>query len=313
MTYFLILGMVVAATAEALCWKKNQRGPLDTLIGSALWGAIIATPVLLITLLTADDVFQHVTLAVIGHTLLVNLFTMICIMAWVMVLKNMPISIAKPISLVRLVFLTFFSWLIFGGELGAWQIIMVGLIFVFCSSLGYLQGKDAGTSNTMSCTSGPLGQCGPSCVITCKANPDFKKGLLYMGIWVTSLIALEMFAKTVMETGIRSTTYVFVRFWLLFIVVIPLLFIYKNGFKKTKAACLDKYVIAIGILWATVSTFFNTLLGQGMNVGIVSAINTASVPLVIIGGVLIFREKVKWYSYIFIALILACAVVLSLL
>ena len=314
MVYVLMVGMVLASAIEALLWKKNQHGPLETMVGSALWGSVIASPILIGTIFFYDNIFVGWAWDLIGYTVLVNVFTMICVAAWVMVLRNMPISIANPISLVRLVFLMFFSWLIFGGGLSIWEILLVGGIFFFCAMLGYFQMRGGKNQSTLSCSCGPLGQCGPSCTPTERQVHNYKMGLLYMGVWLVSLVALEMFAKTVMSRDVIATTYVFIRFWLFFVACIPLIFILRRGrLKQTARAVASPYIIGIGILWAVASALFNTLLGMGMNVGIVSAINTAAVPLVILGGVLIFKERIRWYSYIFIILILASTVTLSLI
>lgn len=317
--------MILASACEALLWKKNKRGPLDSFVGMALWGFVLGAVVIAFMPIFEDDIFVNFSWMIIGHTMMVNVFTMICVAAWVMVLRNMPVSIASPISLVRLVFLLFFSWLIFGGDLSIWQILCVVLIFMFCAFLGYFGGRRNGSETSLSCTCGPLDQC----AITCK-SPNFKKALVYMAIWVASLVALEMFAQSVMVREIHAPTYVFVRFGLLFFMSIPVLIVARLIIKKKRAKevsdeeieiekpgrvmsiYFDKYLIGIGILWALASTFFNALL-QTMNVGVISAINTASVPIVVLGGVFLFREKVNWYSYIFIACILALAVGLSFL
>ncbi|MCL2846227.1 MAG: EamA family transporter [Firmicutes bacterium] len=335
MIYLLVIPMVIASTAEALLWKKNKRGPLEAAGGSALWGLVLSAVVFAVTVFIGQDVFANITWQNIGLIVAVNVFTIICVGSWVMVLRNMPISIASPISLVRLVFLVFFSWLIFGGDLSIWQILVVGLIFIVCAMLGYFSERtpastpglahnepDAKLTNrahdvggerrehiakTLGVTEGLMWkQIGGNRV----DETSFRRGLTFMAIWIVSLIGLEMCATAVIRSDVLPTTYVMLRFGIFFLMALFLLLLFKR--RETVDILLDKYLIGIGILWATASTFFNILL-QTMNAGIVSAINTASVPLVILGGVIFFREKIRNLSYIFIFLILALTIGLSLL
>jgi len=311
MMYLLIVPMVIAGSIEALLWKKNKHGPLDTMVVSAFWGFVLAAVVLPFTVIWNDNVFADITGMTILYTVMVNVFTMICVASWVMVLRNMPISIANPISLVRIVFLLFFSWLIFGGSISIWEIVLVAAIFILCSSLGYLQGRKSSPDSIVTACCGPLGQCGPSCTVPQECTQNFTKGIAYMILWVASLVALEMFATAAIHGGIFPPTYVFIRFGLFFVMSVPLVFIFRSEVSKNPRVMFNRWLVGIGVLWAIASTFFNTLI-RTLNVGIVSAMNTATVPIVVLGGVFIFREKIRWYSYIIIFMILACVVLLSL-
>jgi len=303
--------MVLASSIESLLWKKNKYGPFDTMIVSGLWGFLLGALVLPFAIIWNDNIFANITGMTILYTIMVNIFTIICVAAWVMVIRNMPVSIADPLSLVRLVFLLFFSMLIFGGVISIWEIILVGAIFILCSALGFIQGRKTGANSIMACSCGPLGQCGPACVTPAECTQNFTKGIAYMILWVASLVALEMFATAAIRGGIFPPTYIFIRFGLFFVMSLPIVLVFKSEVVKNPRILFDRWLAGIGALWALASIFFNTLM-RTLNVGVVSALSTATVPIVVIGGVFIFKEKVKWHSYIIIFMILACVVTLSL-
>ena len=54
-------------------------------------------------------------------------------------------------------------------------------------------------------------------------------------------------------------------------------------------------------------------LALTMNIGLLDAILVSATALTVVAGVIILKEKVHWRSYIMIAIILGCAIAISLL
>ena len=94
--------------------------------------------------------------------------------------------------------------------------------------------------------------------------------------------------------------------------IITLLSTKQSPIKTIKELWKDKVLMAVAIP-DTFWVLFYIPLALRMNIGLLDAILVSATALTVIAGVVILKEKVRWYSYIIIAIILGCAVAISLL
>ena len=288
MFYVLTVALVLIAAIEGICWKANRQSPLDTIFGISVIGVFFALAIFGLSFSWEDAPFANLTWTTVGWTALINVLVIIRVMAWVKILKYVFLSVADPLSLLWLVFLTFFSWLIFGGSLGGWEIGAVALILVSGMALGFGQRSERGHRN-------------------------YKLGLAFLVLWLVAAVTNELLAKQITIEGLAPATYSALRF----LIIVPMclvlyLVLRRNPIKTLKSVCRDKIIIAISFLFAVGTVVYMTLL-VGMNVGVLHSILTAATPLVVLMSIFIFKERLRWYNYIFIALILVGAVGLALL
>jgi len=285
--------MIIAFAAETILWKRNKLKPLDAVLANAFWRFVAIITVFLVLLIFSDDLFVDLTWEAVGWAFAIQLFGASAIMAWSITLKNMAVSLAQPLSLFRIIPMTLVSFLIFGGGLSFWEIGLVAAIAVFCFSLGYLQGRH----ETKSVKDG-----------------NYKKGLFFLLVWIFCFTSIDLIVMQATRTGVNPITFSAIRS-VAFLMASTIIFF---SFRKQRAEGLrilfkDRNMIFIGIAFAVSSLLFITILTQMDNVGILSAFVVASVPLVVLYGAIFLRDKIKWYNYVFITLIIGCVVALTII
>ncbi|MCL2846804.1 MAG: hypothetical protein FWE38_03880 [Firmicutes bacterium] len=290
--YFLIIPMVLAFAVENILWKRNRLKPLTSLIGNAIWRFVFVMSVFLVFLaIMGDGVFDGLTWGVVGLTFTLHIFGVSAVMLWVKTMQNLCVSIAEPLSLFRIIPLTLLSWVIFGGRLTVWEILLVTLIFLLCGSLGFFQGR---TEADKGC---------------------FKKGVCYIALWTCCVVSMDLIINHMSYTGVHPITFSALRAITFLMVASTVFLIFKRGGRITaiKTVLRNKIMIAIGAIFAVHSILFITLLLHIDNVGILTAIGVASVPLVVLWGVVFMRDRLRWYSFVFIAMIVACVAALTII
>ena len=305
--FFLLIPMILALAVESLLWKRNKLKAFTSLLGNAIWRFVFVVLVFLVFLaIYGATAFYGLTWEVVGFTFLLHVFGVSAVVLWVKTMQNMCVSIADPLSLFRIIPLTILSWAIFGGSLSFIDILLVTLIFISCASLGFFQGRHEHILQKECCRPGST---------TPKPEGNFKKGLLYVALWCACFVCMDLILNHMSNTGVHPITFSFLRVVTFLLVVVVLFLIFKKGGRKPAliTALKDKNMMLIGLMFAIHSIIFITLLLNMDNVGILSAISVAAIPLVVLCGVFLMKEKIKWYSYIFIAAIVTCVVLLSVL
>ena len=298
--FLLLIPMILAFAIESLLWKKNKLKPLASLIGNAFWRFVFVVGVFLIFFaVTGVSVFDNLTWRIVGFIFLLHVFGVSAVMLMVKIMQNMCVSIADPLTLFRIVPLTILSWLIFGGGLTYQEIILVVLIVAFCSALGFFQGRHEAKLKKQCCT--PQG--------------DFKKGVLYLLLWSVCVVIMDLIINYMSYTGLHPITFSALRAVTFLMAASAVFLIFKRGnrVRTILTAIKNRTMIIIGAIFAIHSILFITLLSYIENVGILIAIGVASVPIVVLCGTLFMREKLKWYSFAFIGLIIACVVLLTII
>jgi len=295
--------MIIAFALENLIWKRNKLKPLVSLVGSAIWRFVfVMSACLVVFAIIGLDIFDGINPTVVGMTFLLHVFGVSAVLLWVKTMQNMCISVADPLSLFRIIPLTIASWLIFGGTLTYVQVALVVGIFVFCASLGFAQGYHENKQKKICCD-------------IQKHTGDFKKGTLFLLMWCVCVVAMSLIINYMTYMKVNPFGFSALRAVTFLISAFVVFMIFKRGEKlsSVKSAFLDKNMMMIGAAFAVGSLLFIVLLGYFDNVGILEAIGVASVTIVVLCGTLFMKEKLKWYSFILIGLILACVAVLSII
>ncbi|MCL2177490.1 MAG: hypothetical protein FWB72_06095 [Firmicutes bacterium] len=290
----LLIPMILALAAENLLWKRNKLKPLDALVANSVWRFVfIVGAFLVVFAFTGVEIFDNFTPSVLLLSLSINAIGAVAVLAWVKTMQFMCVSISEPLSLFRIIPLALLSWLIFGGALSTTEILLIIAMFILCASLGFFQGRFE---------------------TKCKISPHFARGVLFLLLWVACFVAMDLIVQyaTRLElnafkfSALRATTFVLFCFALVLIV--------RRGknLKPIVEALKNTNMILIGLAFAVSSLIFMILLADIGNAGILAALSVASIPLVVLAGVFLMKDRVRWYSYILIAGIVTCVVLLSL-
>ena len=319
MQHLLLVGMIFAFGVESFLWKLNKRSPMATLLILSFWALVVALPAFIIAwAIPSVDLFANLTWGVVGWIALANVFIIICILSWVRVMQFMHVSIADPLSLFRIIPLVFLSFWIFGDPLTVWQVIAVAVIFIMCGALGFVQGRKntAKESITTDC------ECEPECIDVAEGAPqqkaavrsDFLKGMLFMAIWLVSAVTLDMLVRHIMDHEISIFAQTTISRTIKLVAVVPLFWIKRQSIHRAiREGITDKLLIIISCL-AYLGVLALLTLITTMNVGVFFAIATPIMSvLTILLGVILLKERARWYSYILIAGIIAGAVTLAVL
>ena len=297
--FMFIIPMILFFTVESLLWKKNRKSPLQTLFGTTFWSLIAITIVFVTTLLNVDDPFVNFSWAVIGFISLQAGLVICNILLWVGVMKSLPLSIAEPTALSRVILLTILSVAIFGGDLGLLEILLVCGIFVSCVGLSFFQGKYKKR----------------------EMDRNYIKGLFLLFLWVLTSVSINLIATHLLKPaafgglGVRPITQAATQVFLIFVITLVIFLIKqpKQLWTTVKESFDNKIHMCIGASGVFGRICFSIILATtAINVGILTAIQIATVALVVIYSVIFVKERPKILSYFFIAAIIACAVVLSL-
>ena len=296
--------MIIAFAAETILWKRNKLSTLDALFANAFWRFVFVVLAffLLWPIMGTDEMFYRVGWETVGWAFAIQIFGAGAIIAWAQTMKNMAVSLAQPLSLFRTIPITLASFLIFRGELSIWQILLVIAISVFCFSLGYFQGRQE---------------------IKSTKDGNYKKGVLFLLLWIFCFSSIDIMVQAAARTGANPITFSAIRVFAFFLTSALIYIIlrrrhlregFSNVFKK------DRNMKYIGIMFAVSSLLFIVLLA-GMpainlprmeNAGVLSALVVASVPLVVLYGVIFNKDRIKWYSFVLMALVIFSVIALTM-
>ena len=286
--------MILAFAAETILWKRNKLKALDSLFANALWRMIFVVAAFLIVWIFTDNIFEGMTWGSVGLAFLIQIFGSTAIIAWSQTMKNMAVSLAQPLSLFRIIPLTLVSLLLFPGETSLWEILLVTGIAIFCFSLGFFQGR-----------------------LEVKSTKDgnYKKGILYLLLWIVCFVSIDLIVMWATRTEVNPVAFSAVRVVAFFMVATAIFLILKKGGRREAiiAGFKNRNMMFIGVCFAVSSLLFIVLLTGMDNVGVLSALVVASVPLVVLYGVIFNKDRIKWYSYLLIAATVASVVVLSVI
>ena len=299
--YLILIGLMVFFTAvEGLLWKKNKKSPLQTLFGATFWSLIAITIVFATSLIYDTNPFTNIDWVVMG-LICVQAALIVCnVLLWVQIMRCLPLSIAEPIALFRLIFITLLAAVLFPlvASITNWQIACIVVICVSCIGIGFFQGKYRKR----------------------EMDANYAKGLFLLVFWVLSISALGLIIQyLLMPTflggrGVKPITMNMIQILLVFAVCVVIYLIKKPKelWTTIKQSFDDKVHMGIGASGVYGRICISVIIAlTGMNRGILEAIQMAAVALIVLYCVIFWKERPRLVTYFFIAATIAGATVLS--
>jgi drug/metabolite transporter (DMT)-like permease len=291
--------MILFFTLESPLWKKNRQSLHVTLLGTTFWSLIAVIIAFAISFALPHNGFTNYSWLAFGLVSAQAVLVVFNILLWVAIMRCMPLSIAEPVALFRVILLTVLAFLIFGGALSVTKILLVVAIFLAVVGISLLQ------------TIGKKRQI----------DKNYLKGFLLLFIWVLTSVGINLINQYVVgpvrfgNLGVPPITHATIQTILVFAVALIYFLIKRPREIKPAFGIILKNKIHMGIGASGVFgrvCFTIVLAFTGMNVGVLTAIQMATVALVVIYSVIFLKERPKLLSYFLIAVTIGCAVALSL-
>ncbi len=284
--------MIFCNAGETIGYKntKNQN-QIDILYGVTLWSFLLSLPPLIIfAIFGKTPLFANFNFTVLAFVLLSAVFTIASIVTWASASKHLPMSIAEGVSEIYIAFLTFFSWLIFGGKLSYWHIILIALVVVACFVLAFIQNKGEGGGDK---------------------KYNYKFGFIFLSVWVVLSVIKGLIPGAVANDGMNGIVYNFILSTMMLLASLVII-LSKRKFKKTTLAVLkDPWLFVVG-LCRTVSQISLIYLALKMNLGIVEAVSVFGIVIIMLYERIIMKEKISIASYIILIIIAISTAVLGI-
>ncbi len=290
MVYCLLILMIFCNAGETIGYKntKNQNQG-DVLYGVTLWSFILSLPTLIVyAIVSENSFFGNFDLFNFLFILLSACLTIASIITWSTASKHLPMSIAEGVSEIYIAFLTFFSWLFFGGRLTYWHIILIAVVVIACLVLAFIQNK--GEKNV---------------------NYNYKLGFIFLAVWVTLSIIRGLIPSAVAHEGVNGIAYNFMLSSIMLFSSLIFVLSKKKFVKTTIAVLKDPWLFVVG-LCRTVSQISLIYLALKMNLGIVEAVSVFGIVIIMLYERLIMKEKISIASYIILLIIAVATAVLGI-
>jgi hypothetical protein len=186
------------------------------------------------------------------------------------------------------------SWALFGDKVGYVSIILIVGVFIACVIIGFIQYK------------------------TEKQHANAKnyvRGLIWLLAWVGLSVANLTVLKQAVISQVDIVTFVTIEqatyTMLAFIILLVWCYRTKTSVKRSVKEVL-RYPIHTGIGSTYLADLMYIPLLLVFNMGVLDAIMVTTI-VVVIASVIFLKEKIRWYVYPFIGIIIGCSVALSLL
>lgn len=293
MNYFLLIIMILTNAGETISYKNTKvKNGLDILFGVSFWSLFLSILSLPLSLcIGSGQLFENFNWINFGLISFGTVLALLSITFWAKASNDMPMSIAEGVSEIYIAFLTFFSWLLFGGVLTIWHIVLIAVVVLSCLFLAFIQNKQNGKQK----------------------NYNYKRGFIFLAFWVIVYIIRGLIPGALADAGMNGIAYNFILNLLMFIVVLIIVLVKKRGsFVGLKETLKDPWLFIIG-LCRTASQISLLQLAFTMNLGVVDAVSVFGIVLIMLYERFIMKEKISWQSYIlliFIAVATAALVVL---
>ncbi len=274
--------MVFTNAGETISYKNTKtENQFDVLFGVTLWSLILSIPSLALFLIPGSGtLFSGFDLKDLGFIALATVLAISSICLWSIASRHLPMSIAEGVSEIYIAFLTFFSWLFFGGRLTIWHIVLIVIVVVACLLLAFIQNRNNNVKSY-----------------------NFKRGFLFLAFWVVVYIIRGLIPGALANSGMNGVTYNLLLNLMMFIIVLIVMIIKKRLNLKTIFTVLkDPWLFVIG-LCRTSSQISLVYLALKMNLGVVDAVSVFGIVLIMLYERLIMKEKISWQSYIILVFI----------
>ena len=287
----LIIPLVILSVGSSLVYKLNKQSSLVTVFGSVFFSTIITAVAFAISFTFSHGQFDNFT-PIIGVLFFAKAICWLFqVWIWVKAIKHVPVSIADPFTLIKMLLLAGASWLVFADIISVWEITLVLCVFGAAFAMGILQHRQEAQSG----------------------NRKYKLGLFLIAIWVTSAVLNTIATRYMADAGVNIFTYAFLLSMLSLALAIVWLVARRQSIIATfKTVVRDKIQYGIAIT-DIVPTYFYIPLALVMNLGVLDAILNMSTAIVILCGVVFLHERIRWYIYPFMIISITGSILLALI
>ena len=282
--YILLLGF------GNILYKINKQPVLKTMFMVNFWSVLLGAALLGLSFIWTDDPFENLTWTAFGFIVLRSLFGASAFFCFLQAVKRLPVSIVEPVSVAQIFPLLFIGWAVFGDVVTVVAGTLAVVIFVMSVLLG-LSAKEKSEQNT---------------------PKNYLIGLLWLLGFILLSTGVTTMVRQVGGLGVNVILFVTIHVFIVFALNnIFLLATRQSPLKVLKELHRDKVLMAVTLrdnFWVV----FHMPLALMMNIGVLEAILVSSSALTVLLGRVLLKEKIKWHSYVLIAVILVAAVLISL-
>ena len=265
---------------------------MTTVFGSVFFSAIITAVMFALSFTFSTGQFENFSPIIWALFFAKDFCWLFQVWIWVKAIKHVPVSIADPFTLIKILLLAGMSWLIFADVISSIEIVLVLAIFGACFTMGILQHRQEEQSGN---------------------GGNYKIGLALIAVWIVSAVLNTCATRYMADAGVNMFTYCALLSAIsLVLAIVWLLFIRQSVLGTLKTVVRDKIQYGIAIT-DIVPTYFYIPLALVMNLGVLDAILNMSTTLVILCGVIFLREKIRWYIYPFMAIAITGSILLALI
>jgi drug/metabolite transporter (DMT)-like permease len=303
MYILLAIPMVLLFSIENVLWKYNRKSSfLTSLQGVTFWSLICVIIAFGLSFIWQGDagVFLNYSWLAFGMAAVQASFIVCNILLWVAVMRCMPLSIAEPFSMFRVILLLLMQFVIFGVTVGTAQVVLIIVIFAACAGISLLQtiGKKR------------------------KIDRNYLKGFLLLLAWVVTSVGINLVNQYVVGPkflgflAVPPITHAAIQTGLVCLISTAIFLIKspKTYLSSFKTILTNKIHIGIGATGVFGRVCFTVILWSGATtVAVLTAIEMALIAPVVIYGVIFLKERPRIWSYILIGVIIVSATVLPLI
>ncbi len=280
MNIFMLILMVFTNAGETICYKNTkEKNSFFSCFNITFWSFIFSIIIFVVyAIIDGASIFSNFNWFDILIILGLAVLSIFNIISWHISSNNMPMSIAEGVSEIYIVFLTLFSWLIFGGAITVIQIVMIALVIVSCLGLSFIQKKEE------------------------TKDYNLKKGFVFLTLWIIVAVIRGLIPGQLSSTGLHPSIYSLILNFLMLMMSLALIKIKKQNIKQSLQSIKDPFCIIIAIC-RNVGQIIIIYLATQINLGVIDAVSVLGLVLIAIYERFIMKEKLSWISYILLALI----------
>lgn len=289
---YILIPYILLTVCGNLLLKKNQRPTVQSMLALSFWGLCLTIIIFVINFFfISDDPFAALSPTVIALIAVRALCGAACLFCWLKTLKNIPVSIADPLFNSRMFPLLFIGWMVFADPVTTIALFLTLVVFAACFALAAVSRQERSPSKDV----------------------NYLHGILWLVLCISLSIPIVMIARHIGDQGADIVTFTTLAILFMFIIsIIVVLACKQSPFKVLGKVWKDKLLMVASIpdnFWI----LFYIPLALSMNIGLLDAILVSASALTVLAGTVILKEKVRFSSYLLIAVILGCAVAIALI
>ena len=292
MIFVLLVFYIFARVAINVLYKVNKQPTAKTMFVSDFWCMLFCIILFGLSFAFWDNPLAYLTWEAFGWITLRSVLGVFSFFAFLQAIKRLPVSIFSPVATVRIAPLVIVGQFVFGDAVTIAAIVLASVIFVSSTLLSIV------LSNNKS-------QDGDD-------KTNYGVGFAWLFVFIVGLVSILILIRHIGDMGVNVFVFAAIAMTMMFIIdFIVLQIARQKPIKAFRESWNDKILLPLSVLETIIIVLYVPLV-LAMNIGILDAIMVSATALTVLAGVVILKERIRWHGYILIAIILGCAVALSL-